>query len=200
MIKVMNMGNPKRTLLRGIISILIGVTIFAVPGLTLSLIIQILGGFLLVDGIVNLMLDKLKKTQDQAAIMIVPRGIPNIIFGLILLIFPTFIISIFVFLIGFVLIFAGGSQLVAQLSNRSLLGFSWVYTVFAIIALIAGIFLFLKPFESAETMMKFIAAIIAIYGIGELYWSFKLRKAKSMQINVPQEGPTTVDTDYEEVK
>lgn len=200
MIKIMNtVGNPKRTLVRGIIAILIGVAIFTVPGLTLSILIQVLGALLIADGILNFMLYKLKKEQ-QTTFMIIPRGISGIIFGLILLIFPTFTIQIFIFLIGFILIFAGASQLIAQLGGRSLLGFSLFYTIIAVIGLLSGIVLFLKPFESAGAMMRFVAIIIAIYGMGEIYWAYRLHKGKSKQIITPQNGPSTIDTDYEEIK
>jgi membrane protein HdeD len=192
-------GNPKRTLIRGLIAIAVGIAIFAVPGLTLKLIIQLFGALLLADGVINFAIYSLrKKTQPQGFILI-PRGLASIIFGLVLLAFPAGMISIFVFLIGFVLIVAGGSQLLAQLGGRSLVGVSWVFILIAAIALLAGITLLVNPFESAEFMIKFFAAIIIIYGAGELFWSNQLRKIKTQQPNRPNE-PTTIDAEYEEVE
>ncbi len=192
-------GNPKRTLVRGLVAIAVGIGIFAVPGLTLKLIIQLLGALLLADGLINFAIHSMRKKQQAPGFMLVPRGLASIVFGLVLLAFPAGMISIFVFLIGFILIIAGGSQLLAQLGGRSLIGVSWVYMGIAAIALLAGITLLVNPFESAEFMIKFFAVILIIYGAGELFWSNQLRKMKAQQPSRPNE-PTTIDAEYEEVE
>ena len=192
-------GNPNRLLIRGIISIGIGAVIVAVPDLTLPLVIQGLGALMFIDGLVALLINYFSKTKRQSVFLIIPRGTTNLIFGTILLLFPALMVNLFVFLIGFILIFAGFTQFASQLSGRSSLGASWIIIVISIFAMGAGILFITKPFESAETMLTIFGIMIALYGLGEIIWSFKLRKYKKQHPD-PVSPSTTIDTDYEEIE
>jgi len=190
-------ANPNRNLIRGIISIAVGIAIIFVPDLSINLVIQILGGLLIVDGLINLFVTIINKSKQQNVMMIVPRGTTSLIFGAFLVLFPSLIVGIFVFLIGFILIIAGGSQLIAQISRRSILGFSWLITIFSLIGLLAGVFMLINPFKSAVTILILVGALIVLYGVGELVWSFKIRKFQKQN---PREQPNIVDAEYEEVE
>lgn len=190
-------ANPNRNLIRGIISIAVGIAIIFVPDLSINLVIQILGGLLIVDGLINLFVTIINKSKQQNVMAIVPRGTTSLIFGTFLVLFPSLIVGIFVFLIGFILIIAGGSQLIAQISRRSILGFSWLITIFSLIGLLAGFFMLINPFKSAVTILILVGALIVLYGVGELVWSFKIRK---LQKQNPREQPNIVDAEYEEVE
>lgn len=191
--------NPNRLLVRGIISIAIGVTIIVVPDLTLPLVIKGLGALMFIDGLVALLINYFAKTKKQSVFIIVPRGTTNLIFGIILLLFPALMVNLFVFLIGFILIFAGFTQFASQISGRSLMGASWIIVVISILAMIAGITFIVKPFESAETMLTVFGVIIGLYGSGEVIWSFKLRKYRKTHPE-PVSPNATIDTDYEEIE
>jgi uncharacterized membrane protein HdeD (DUF308 family) len=190
-------ASPARNLIRGIVSIAVGITIMVVPDLSINLVIQIMGGLLILDGLINLITNLINKSKQQSIMFIVPRGTTNLIFGAILVLFPSFIVGIFVFLIGFVLIVAGGSQLIAQFSGRNILGLSWLITIFSLIALLAGIFMLTNPFKSAITILIFFGVVIALYGVGEVVWSFKIRKYQKQN---PPEQPNIIDAEYEEVE
>lgn len=192
-------GNPNRLLVRGIISIAIGITIVVVPDLTLPLVIQGLGALMFIDGLVALLINYFAKTKKQSIFLIVPRGTTNLIFGVILLLFPALMVNLFVFLIGFILIFAGFTQFASQISGRSLIGTSWLILIISVLAMIAGIIFIIKPFESAETMLTVFGVIIGLYGLGEVIWSFKLRKYKKEHPE-PAAPTATIDADYEEIE
>jgi len=190
-------ANPVRNLIRGIISIAIGITVIVVPDLSIDLVIQILGGLLILDGLINLLITMFNKSKQQTVMVIIPRGTTNLIFGAILVLFPSLIVGAFVFLIGFILIVAGGSQLIAQFSGRNILGFSWLITIFSLIGLLAGLFMLINPIKSAVTILIIFGLVIALYGIGEVVWSFKIRKYQKQN---PQEQSNIVDAEYEEVE
>ena len=56
--------NPNRLLFRRILALLIGVTIVAVPEMSMVLVMRIIGGLLLVDGLVALILSYFKKKKE----------------------------------------------------------------------------------------------------------------------------------------
>lgn len=191
--------NPNRLLIRGFLAVIIGVVIITVPDLTLPLVIQGLGGLMFIDGLVALLINYFSKVKRQSVLIIVPRGTTNFIFGIVLLLFPSLMVNLFIFLIAIILILAGFSQFASQLSGRSLMGTSWLVLIISVIAMLAGIIFITKPFKSAETMLTIFGVITLLYGIGEVVWSFKMRKYKR---NHPDQNQAAaiIDAEYEEVE
>ncbi|MFA9390321.1 MAG: HdeD family acid-resistance protein [Prolixibacteraceae bacterium] len=190
-------ANPNRLLIRGVVSILAGITIVLVPDLTLVSVIKIVGALMLIDGVLTQLIVYFSKKKTNSGVQLIPRGMSNFIFGAVLLIFPTVMVNAFVFIIGFILLIAGFSQFAAQIRGRSILGTSWIMLLISAISFIAGIVLITKPFESAETILIIFGVIIALYGFGEVVWSFKVRKYQKSQ---PVSEPSIVDAEYEEIK
>ncbi len=190
-------ANPNRSVIRGTITIIIGVVLISVPGLTLKTVIQILGTFLMLDGFINFMIQTFSKKAQQNSIIFINRGVPNLIFGLILVAFPTNIVKVFVFLIGILLVITGVSLLISQFRTKNLRGLTLVFFILGLVAFLAGIAMLSKPFQSAQTMMIALGAIVTLFGIGEILWSFKIRKHLKQQT---KQEPQTIDADYEEVE
>ena len=189
-------ANPFRKLIRGIISVAIGITIIIVPGLSINLVIQALGVLLILDGLINLIISLSHKSKQQNVLVLIPRGIPSLITGSIFILLPSLLVGFFVFLVGFVLIMIGGSQLVVQ-GGRKGGGFSLINTLLSIIALVAGLFMLSNPFKGAVSILIFLGAVVVLYGIGEVIVSFKIRKYQKQN---PPEQPDIVDAEYEEVE
>lgn len=182
---------PNRLLIRGIIAIIIGITIFVVPDFSLKLMMHLLGALLVADALIAFVADYYatkKKTE------IVPRGISNFVIGLILLIFPTLLVNIFVFVLGLLLIFAGATQLINQFGYKGKFSFSWFMAIISAIAIIAGVILIAHPFESAQSVLMLFGAVLLVYGVGEIIWSFKIRTLQK------ENESSVVDTPYEEVQ
>ena len=191
-------SNPKRLLIRGIVSVIVGGAIIAVPDLTANLVMQILGALLIVDGAIAFLVEYLKKEKQPAnPWVLVPRGTLSVIVGAILVIFPSFLINIFVFVLGIILFMAGISLLSTQLNTRKA-GISWIMVALSVIAIVSGVVLIARPFESTNNLLIFFGVILFLYGIGEIVWSFKLNKLHREEAK--NNPPQIVDADYEEVE
>lgn len=189
-------ANPNRILIRGVVAMILGIAAIAVPDLSLELVIRFMGALLMLDGFINLVIGLINKGDKQSKFIIVPRGTSNLIIGLVLVLFPAFMVSIFVFVIGIILLFAGITQLASQIGGKNLPGISWVIAISSVTAIIAGVIMLFNPFESAKTILIVFGAVIALYGVGEVVRSFRVRKFQKQN---PPEPPRTVDADYEEV-
>ncbi|MDX9882065.1 MAG: DUF308 domain-containing protein [Prolixibacteraceae bacterium] len=189
-------ANPNRLLLRGILAMLAGITVVAVPGFSLKTLMQFLGIVLLADGLIAFLTDYFS-TKQRKVLPIVPRGVSNLVIGFILVVFPTLLVNVFVFVIGLLLVLAGASQLMNLLGTRGRIGFSWPMLVISMVSLVAGIILIAHPFESARAVLVLFGIVVFVYGLGELLWSFKIRKLRQIQA---KQNPGVVDTEYEEVK
>lgn len=189
--------NPTRTLIRGIITTIVGIIIIVVPDLSIDMVVRFLGVLLVLDGLISLLPALIRKSRQQNLFVIVPRGTTSVIFGAFLLLFPQLVVGISVFLIGFILIIVGGSQLFVQLGRIGAAGFSWLVLLFSILSLGAGSFMFLFPKRISFAIVIIIGFIIAFYGIWEIFWSFRIRKQQKQN---PPEQPGVIDAEYEEVE
>jgi uncharacterized membrane protein HdeD (DUF308 family) len=179
------------------VSVVTGLVIVLIPDLSLETVMRILGALMVLDGLVAMVLSHFRQNKQAGMYTLVPKGVVSLIIGTILVLFPTFLVEVFIFVIGFILLIAGLSQLINQLAGRSVMGFSPILTLISLIAFLSGIVLMARPFESAQTILIFFGVIIALYGAGEIYWSFKLRK---FQKQMKPEQPEIVDADYEEIE
>lgn len=188
--------NPNRLLVRGIVVMIVGVASIVVPDLSLKLMMQFLGALLLADGVVAFLINYFAP-KEKKAYLIVPRGTTNLVLGIILLAFPALLLNVFVFVIGLLLLLAGASQLFNQFGTNGKPGFSWPMALISLVSLVSGIVLITRPFESAQTVLIMFGVVAFIYGLGELIWSFKIRKLHQQQAS---ENPQVIDTEYEEVE
>ncbi|HBL77018.1 MAG: hypothetical protein A2W90_19400 [Bacteroidetes bacterium GWF2_42_66] len=189
-------ANPNRLLIRGIVSMIVGITVIVVPDFSLKMMMQFLGTLLLLDGVIAFLTDYFTP-KEKKVYQIVPRGISNLIVGIILIVFPTLLLNVFVFVIGLLLFMAGASQLLNQFGTKGKLSFSWLMLLISLVSLIGGIVLLTRPFESAQAILILFGAVIFVYGTGELVWSFKIRKLQQQQV---VDSPRVVDAEYEEVE
>jgi uncharacterized membrane protein HdeD (DUF308 family) len=188
-------ANTNRMLLRGVIAIITGLVIIIVPDLSMEAVMRILGVLLIADGVVALLMVQFRSQQSRG-LSLVPRGAVSVIIGGILVLFPAMLVSVFIFVIGFILLMAGLSHIINIIAGRGVVGFSWLLTIISVIAFLSGIVLMTKPFESAQTILIFFGVVITLYGAGEIYWSIKMRK---FQKNNKSGDSGIIDAEYEEI-
>jgi membrane protein HdeD len=190
--------NPNSLLLRGMLAFVAGAAIVFIPDVSMIVVMRALGLLLLIDGIAGMLIAYYQqKNRDQPVYYLLPRGSVSLFLAFILLVFPTLLVNVFVFVVGLILFIAGFSQLFALITGSRLMGFSWVSIILALVALVCGVVLLAKPFESAQTILVIFGAAIAFYGIGEIVRSFKVRKYQQSQ---PKQQPDIIDAEYEEVE
>jgi uncharacterized membrane protein HdeD (DUF308 family) len=191
--------NANRLLVKGVVYLIIGVSIFFFPKVTVEMFIRFLGCLLALDGAVNLIVSLASRSkQENSPFRILPRGLGSIFFGAFLFLAPSFVAGFFIFLISFLMIVVGLSMLVSQLAGRNSSGFSLLMVIISILSLLSGFFMLANPSSSEKTIMLIVGGFIAILGLGQIVWSFNVRKHKAQK---PQsEEPGTIDAEYEEVE
>jgi len=188
-------GNQKRRLTRGVLSVLLGITIMVYPGLTLNIVVSIIGALLLAYGLINYFIERKTDRPNAPGLFLIPSGIGSIVFGVLFLLFPGFIAKAFVFLIGFILLIVGITQVAAQLNVRQKTNFSYLFIIIGVLASIGGIVLIAKPFESASALLAFFGALVSLLGCGEILFSLRAMKRAKVQ----KTSSDIIDVEYEEV-
>jgi uncharacterized membrane protein HdeD (DUF308 family) len=152
--------------------------------------VQVIGGAFCVAGIVALLL-----SARGTAGLLSTSGIGSIIFGLVLLFMPNAFTNVLIYLLGFLLLFAGAMQLALLFSSRRF-GRVPVFSFFLpVVTLALGVVVIANPFETRET-------IVVLFGIAAIYWGvchlvnyYAVKKTREAH----RQEDDVVDTDYEEV-
>lgn len=178
--------------IRGILTIAVGILLLALPDLTLTSVVMTVGGMILLNGLLSLLLANLKKGRGSFGNSF--QGFFNVIWGLLFLIYPMAIVKIFGFFFGILFSLLGIMQFFAAIGTVTKSIWSWVYLAFSILLIAGGSFLLFQPIESAENILTFFGAILLVYGLMELTLAWRLKK-----IPKGTQAGNIVDTTYEEV-
>ncbi|HEY5511848.1 MAG TPA: DUF308 domain-containing protein [Prolixibacteraceae bacterium] len=185
--------SPLKVLIRGCVTIVVGVLFLSLPGLTLKSVIMTIGATVLVYGVFSLIFSGIKRKQGKIARSAF-QDYFNILTGILLLVSPMGIVGFFSFLLGFIILMLGVSQFFGALGSLSKSVWSWIYLIFSALMTCGGLFLLFKPIESAENIMTFFGAILLLYGLLEVFNAWRLKKMPP-----PPGSDNTVDTTFEEV-
>ncbi|MBQ8855573.1 MAG: DUF308 domain-containing protein [Bacteroidales bacterium] len=196
--------------LRALTAIAIGVVMVISRTNALELAVQIIAAFLFASGIVSLIVGYRQRKNGTMGLMGF-NGVVDIVLGLLLFLFPGFVAGLLIYLIAFVLICFGFFQLLGLGSASRVVKLGlWSY-VLPFLVLAAGIFLMTKPAFLGEAIGVVAGAALIVYGVSELFSSWKMRKAideyeirQTGTQNTSVQDDTTVtvvkDVDYEKVE
>ncbi len=192
---IMNMiytiTNRTTSTIRGLLMLLLGLSLLIWPSSMLNLIVKIIAAFLIAIGSVTLYFNikaqkeeekefgpNVKRQRDLLRSFASLNVAIYLFFGILIFVFPGFFVSILVFLFGAILLLLGLSQLINLfISNRHASLPAYFYIV-PILVTLCGIILFFQPFTAKDVLTMFFGGCLAVYGVEELVSSWMLRKVK----------------------
>ena len=172
--------------IRALTAIAIGVVMVVSRTNALELAVRIIAAFILASGIVSLVVGYRNKVNGTMGLMGF-NGAVDILLGFLLFLFPGFVAGLLIYIIAFILIGFGIFQLLALFSARSVMNLSLGSYVLPFVVLVAGLFLVSKPAFLGEAIGVVAGAALILYGVSELYSSWKMRKAIDVDYDQPDE-------------
>lgn len=179
------------SVLRGILTLLLGASLLCWPGFTSALIVKLIAGFLLALGVITLLtaVSAASRTKSPVPALVAINVGVYLVFGLLVFLFPSFFLGLIAFLFGAVLLVAGVSQLSGLWQARQVAHVAPALYILPVAITVCGITMFFSPGRSTQVLTMIFGAAVLLYGISELVSVWKLRK--SLQ--------KTGYTDFEEV-
>ena len=178
--------------IRAILAIAIGVVMVASKTNALELAVRIIAAFLVATGVVTFILGVKTKNGGENNLMSV-NAIVDVFLGVLLFLFPEFVVNIMIYIIGFAIIAFGLFQIIALVSAVRVYQVGvWSFILPALVV-IAGVFLVARPSFVGEAMGVVAGAALIVYGTSELFSTWKMRKAiKEYDI---KQAPKTSNTE-----
>lgn len=197
-------GNYKRTMIKSLVAIVLGIVLVVWPTEVLNYTVKIFGAVFCVTGIVSFLLSMREREGQSARGLTSFNGIGSILFGILLWSMADFFTNMLMYLLGIILIVAGIGQLVMLTAARKFGHISLVSYLFPVLILLAGMIVFANPFTAKESIITFFGAVSIFYGITDLINQYKInqmRKATQVEEQKQKMGGGEIeDADYEEVE
>lgn len=179
------------SILRAICAVVIGVLLVRTPDSTVLGITIAIGVLFLISGVVSVVANisqrqSVKKAAASAGTEgELPRkspmfpivGVGSILLGLLLALMPGTFVSFLMYFLGAVLILGALSQMFTLISASRSLRVPWLYYIFPAVIFLVGLFVLLKPMESASLPLLIIGWCMIVYGVVECVNAVKLHIA-----------------------
>lgn len=167
------------TIIKSVLAIVFGLIALFKPDITLITLVSLFGIFVILAGVVITVVSILNRTSEYNWNFWLIEGVVDIIVGIILLIYPKGVVSVFLIIVGLWAIIMGILQIVAARRFQEYLNKNLLYISAAVTFIIGLLFLF-RPFEGGKV-------IIALLGITALiYGGFSIYKIVKEKQNLPE--------------
>lgn len=193
----------RKSVLRAVFSIVLGVVLVMWPGTALNYIIMLIGALFLISGLISFAYSYRNRVDTKSSGLLSFNGIGSIILGLLLVCVPSAFAKVLMFVLGFILVVAAIGQMVV-LSSAKKFGYSSpVFSyLFPALILIAGIIILFDPFKSAESIFILFGITAIFYGVTDLISQYNINRVrKTAERQKKENGEDDIeDVDYEEIK
>ena len=166
------MSKPIFAILRAVIALVIGFLLALNPETATCIIVVLIGILFLLFGIVSVIYNikavkSIERFSEDRQLQFPITSVGCILFGLVLSLMPSAFLKISMFILGAFLVLAGAFQIVSfRLCSKNVHTPMPFYVISALVML-AGIFIFINPIESASLPAIVIGTSFIVYGVME---------------------------------
>ena len=170
-------SNFKGGIYRAVLAILLGLALLIWPADALKYVVMLIGIVFLAIGIIAFIISSRNREEHQRSFAPL-SGIGSVILGLLLVCLPSTFATVFMFLLGFILVVAAVGQFVTLAAARQFGRIAPVSFLFPVLILIVGIVILFDPFSSAESVFILFGITAVFYGVTDLLNQYSIRKMR----------------------
>lgn len=171
--------------IRAAIAVLIGCIMVFKPETSLIFLVKVIAAIMIASGIVSLAYGVANRRNGGLGLLVF-NTIVDILIGVLLFVFPDVVASFVIILIGVALLIFGIFQIAAMISASAFVPVTAWSFLLPVICAGGGVLLLFDPFDAASTMTLVAGIAILIYGLSELFASWKMARAmKEYEIKFP---------------
>jgi len=163
--------------IRGVAAILFGILAFALPGLTLAVLVLLFGAYALVDGIFNIVAAVRGRGTAQPWWVLLLEGIVSVAAGVVTFVLPGLTALTLVYVIAAWAVVTGVLEIVAAVRLRNQVTGEWRLVLGGVLSIVFGILMMLAPGAGALALVLWIGAYALVFGALLLALAFRLRRA-----------------------
>jgi uncharacterized membrane protein HdeD (DUF308 family) len=161
--------------LRGVIAILLGLSAFFMPGITLAALVLVWGAYALADGLVALIAGFRIRDGGGPMWSLVIIGLLGIAAGVLTFVWPGMTaLVLLTFIAGWALI-TGILQVAAAIRFRKVIANEWMLGLGGLLSIVFGLLMLARPGAGALAVMWIIGWYATMFGVLLVMVGFRLR-------------------------
>jgi uncharacterized membrane protein HdeD (DUF308 family) len=162
--------------IRGIAALVFGLLTFAIPGVTIALLVLWFGAYALVDGIFSIIAAWRSPEGRARWGSLLIEGIAGIVAGVLTFLWPGITATVLVLVIGGWAVVTGIFEIVAAIRLRRLIANEWALIAMGALSVIFGVIIFTEPLAGAIVIAFTIGGYAIIFGVLLLTLAFRMRR------------------------
>jgi uncharacterized membrane protein HdeD (DUF308 family) len=173
--------------IRGVVAILFGVLTLIWPGITVTALVFLFGGYALVNGVLSIAgAVRAAEARDRWGALLL-EGIAGIAVAIMTVFWPAITALALLYLIAAWAIITGVSEIVAAVRLRKYISGEWLLALTGAAAVLFGILVMAAPIAGALVIALWVGAFALVNGVLLIALGFRLRQwAKGL----PAGGPS----------
>lgn len=180
--------------IRGIFSIVMGILLVMYPGIASIYFVMAIGAMFFIPGIIALVSFFVNRKNGFPFPII---GLGSLLFGLWLLIMPSFFVFILMYVLGAVLVLAGLNMIMNLISARKYWKVAIGFFIVPVLILLVGILVLINPFETAELPFIVLGVSCIIYALSDMLNAYKFSRTR---VEIIDDSKKDVVTDISDNK
>lgn len=165
-------------LVRGLCAIAFGVTAFALPGVTILVLVMLYAAHALVDGVTAIVLAFGSRHQQEGWWAMLVVGIIGVLAGVGTFFWPEITVTVLLTFVAMWCIARGIFEIIAAIRLRKVIENEWVLGLAGAVSLAFGIALLAWPQAGLVTIAWLIGANAIAFGILSLILAFRLKSMR----------------------
>lgn len=162
--------------LRIVFALVLGLVLIIWPDSALLYMVVTIGILFLIAGLISLASYFARDKRLYPSVRFPLDGAGSVLFGLVLIVIPSFFVHVLMYLLGVLLMLAGITQISALVSARKWTEVPFGFYIVPILILLAGLVVLFNPFTVASTAFMLLGITSMVYGLSEFVNYLKFRK------------------------
>ncbi len=163
-----------QVLLTAVLTVLLGILLAVMPGMAIETLFLVVGWLLMISGIVSLLSALLLRGRPVGQGDLV-LGLLEVASGLVVLMRPTFLVSVLGIVLGLVLVMHGARDIQSAREAKAL-GYPWKASLaVGLLTLVMGALVIINPFSTAKILLRVAGIFLILDGVGDLILIAKCR-------------------------
>ena len=164
--------------LRGFLALIFGVLTFAMPGITLVILVVVWGAYALIDGVLALVAGFRIRDNGKPLWSLIVVGLVGIAAGVVTFFWPGLTALTLMLIIGLWAIAIGIFQIAAAVRFRKHIRGEWLHALSGVVSVVFGIAVVARPGAGAIALVWIIGSFAIVFGVMLIGVAFRLRGAR----------------------
>lgn len=163
--------------IRGICAIALGLVMVLRPEAAITYLVIMIGVLFILPGLYAILNYFARPKDESGSRSIFPiEAAGSVLLGVWLVVMPEFFVNIFMYVLGILLIIAGGEQIFSLISARKWSQVPFGFYLMPTLILLTGVMILVYPFGAAASTFVLFGVAILFYGVFELINWYKFKR------------------------